>query len=126
MHRSRIGVIMVDHSEGYDEAEAFWARATGGNPEVQDPPEYTRLRSVGTLELVMQRTGPGTPPRVHLDIETDDVPAEVARLEALGATRHRFVEAGGFWQLLDPAGLVFCVVGVQTGEEFERHATTWP
>jgi hypothetical protein len=31
-----------------------------------------------------------------------------------------------FWQLLDPAGLVFCVVGVQTGGEFDRHATTWP
>jgi hypothetical protein len=28
--------------------------------------------------------------------------------------------------MTDPAGLVFCVVGVETGEDFERHATTWP
>jgi hypothetical protein len=28
--------------------------------------------------------------------------------------------------MLDPAGLVFCVVGIQTGDEFDRHATTWP
>ena len=74
----------------------------------------------------MQRTGEGTPPRWHVDIESDDVEAEVTRLEALGATRHRYVEDGRFWQMLDPAGLVFCVVGIQTGEEFERYAVTWP
>lgn len=124
MHRSRIGVILVDHSEGYDEAEAFWAGASGGTPQVQDPPEYTRLRSVGTLDLVMQRTGPGTPARVHLDIETDDVPAEVARVVDLGA---RVVEEHpeGFTVLEDPGGLVFCVVGVQTGERFDAEAVTW-
>ena len=60
----------------------------------------------------------------HVEIETDDLPAEVSRLEALGATRHR--DMGSFWQTLDPAGLVFCVVGVQTGEEFEKYAVTWP
>jgi len=26
----------------------------------------------------------------------------------------------------DPSGMVFDVVGVQTGEDFDRHATTWP
>ena len=40
------------------------------------------------------------------------------------ATRHR--DMGSFWQLLDPVGLVFCVVGIQTGAEFDRHAVTWP
>jgi len=124
VHRSRVGVILIDHSEGYDEAETFWARATGGTPQGQDPPEYTRLRSVGTLDLVMQRTGPGTPARAHLDIETDDVPAEVARVVGLGA---RVVEERpeGFTVLEDPAGLVFCVVGVQTGGRFDAEAVTW-
>ena len=50
--------------------------------------------------------------------------AEVARLVALGATP--IEDMGGYWQMKDPAGQVFCVVGVQTGAEFERHATTWP
>jgi len=72
----------------------------------------------------VQRTGEGTPPRWHVDIETDDIPAEVARLEALGATRHK--DMGSFWQMLDPSGLVFWVVGIQTGEAFEKYASTWP
>jgi hypothetical protein len=46
----------------------------------------------------------------------------VARLEALGA--QRLADMGRFWQMTDPAGLVFCVVGVQTGEDFERHVTS--
>jgi hypothetical protein len=64
VHRSRVGVILIDHSEGYDEAETLWARATGGTPQVQDPPEYTRLRGVGTLDLVPSpgsRRHPGGP-----------------------------------------------------------------
>ena len=108
---------------------AFWAGATGRPAAPGRQPTPTGPRSGSFADgwhVEIQRTGEGTPPRWHVDIETDDVPAEVARLEALGATRHRFVEAGGFWQLLDPAGLVFCVVGIQTGEEFERHAVTWP
>jgi hypothetical protein len=36
------------------------------------------------------------------------------------------MEAGRFWQLLDPTGMGFCVVGIQTGEEFDRHAVRWP
>jgi hypothetical protein len=38
------------------------------------------------MALESQRTGDGTAARVHLDIETDDVRAEVARVLALGAT----------------------------------------
>ncbi len=60
--------------------------------------------------------------RVHLDIETDDTAAEVARPEGLGAVR--VSERGGCVQLRDPAGLVFCVVPVQS-EDFELHATSW-
>ena len=72
------------------------------------------------FHVEIQRTGEGTPPRWHVDIESDDIEAEVARLEALGARRHRYIEDGRFWQMLDPSGLVFCVVGIQTGEEFDR------
>ena len=48
--------------------------------------------------------------------------AEIARLRGLGA---RFVEARvGYSILRDPAGLLFCVVPVQTGEQFGE-AATW-
>jgi hypothetical protein len=60
---------------------------------------------------------------VHLDIETDDVPAETERLVALGAT---VVEERKSYRIMgDPGGLVFCVVPVQT-DDFDEHAVTWP
>jgi hypothetical protein len=124
MHRSRIGVILVDHAEGHDVALPFWAGVTGATPRVEGDPEYSSLGQVGSLNLEVQRTGSGTPPRVHLDIETDDVAAEVARVVALGA---RVVEEReeGYVILEDPGGLVFCVIGVQTGDRFEAEALTW-
>ena len=128
-HRSRLSILLLDlppehHVAGTD----FWAGATGhpAEPDLTDE-EWTSLGSFADgWHVEIQRTGAGTPPRWHVDIETDDIDAEVARLEELGATRHRFIEDGSFWQLLDPAGLVFCVVGIQTGEEFDRYAVSWP
>jgi hypothetical protein len=42
--------------------------------------------------------------RMHLDIETDDIDAEVRRLEALGATRwdHQQERGFDFWVMRDP------------------------
>ncbi len=128
MHRSRIGVVLVDHpAESYDAAAAFWAAARGsqrrGDPsDAEDP--YESLDALGGgIKLELQRTGAGTPARVHLDIETDDVAAEIARVEALGAS---VVDHHEDWAVLvDPGGLVFCVVPVQTGDDFAAHATTW-
>ena len=67
---------------------------------------------VGGELLELQRTGAGTPARVHLDLETDDVAAEVARVVGLGATV--LEEHEGYTILTDPGGMVFCVVPVQT------------
>jgi predicted enzyme related to lactoylglutathione lyase len=127
MHRSRIGVVLVDHPvESYDAAAAFWSAARGSERtrSLTDDDAYESLdRLPGGMLLELQRTGSGTPPRVHLDVETDDVPAEIARLEALGAqviTPH-----DGWAVLADPGGLVFCVVPVQSGDDFEVHATSW-
>lgn len=128
MHRSRIGVVLVDHPvASYDAAAAFWAGARGsertGTFTDEDPYESLARLSGGVL-FELQRTGAGTPPRVHLDIESDDVPAEIARLEALGA---RVTTPHDDWAVLaDPGGLVFCVVPVQSGDDFADHATTWP
>jgi len=127
-HRSRLSILLLDlPPEHHTAGSAFWAGATGRS--VAPDPTDADWASLGSFadgwHVEIQRTGKGTPPRWHVDIESDDLDAEVSRLEALGATRHRYVEGGNFWQLLDPAGLVFCVVGIQTGEEFERHAVTW-
>lgn len=129
MHRSRIAVVLIDHpAETYEAAADFWAAAHGSprgdkRPTADSP--YESLRDLpGGVELALQRTGAGTPPRVHLDIETDDVEAEIARVVALGATIVERRE--GYAILTDPGGLVFCVVPVQTGAEFDAHATVWP
>jgi len=44
-------------------------------------------------------------------------------LEALGATRVQPVRT--WWIMKDPAGLLFCVVRVQSPDEFADHAKTW-
>ncbi len=63
------------------------------------------------------------PSRVHLDIETDDIPAEVARLERLGAQR---VAAVHDWVVMQaPTGQRFCVVRAQRAD-FARRACSWP
>jgi predicted enzyme related to lactoylglutathione lyase len=126
MHRSRIGLVLIDHpEEDYDAALSFWSGVQGVDPVEGDPdmPEYRTLGSIGSAAVWAQRTGPGTPPRVHLDIETDDVSAEVARVLALGATV--LEERKSYTILQDPAGMVFCVVPVQTGADLEREALTW-
>jgi hypothetical protein len=128
-HRSRLSILLLDlppehHVAGRD----FWAGATGrpAQPDAADD-NWSSLGSFAEgWHVEIQKTGEGTPPRWHVDIESDDIEAEVVRLEALGASRHRYVEEGRFWQMLDPTGLVFCVVGTQTGDEFDRHAVTWP
>jgi hypothetical protein len=128
-HRSRLAILLLDlPPEHHAVGTAFWAGATGrtATPDPEDA-DWASLGSFADgFHLEVQRTGEGTPPRWHVDVESDDIEAEVVRLEALGARRHRFVAEGRFWQLTDPAGLVFCVVGVQTGEEFGRYAVTWP
>lgn len=125
MHRSRIAVALIDHpADVFDASVRFWAGALGR--DVADPVDpadpYRPLGEIApALKLDLQRID--GPPRIHLDIETDDVEAEVRRLEALGATR--VVEHESWWQMSDPGGLLLCVVPVQT-KEFAELATAWP
>jgi hypothetical protein len=60
--------------------------------------------------------------RVHLDIETDDIPAEVARLGKLGA---KLVIRLDRWVVMQaPTGQRFCVVQVQR-PGFPKNANSW-
>ncbi len=124
MHRSRLTSALVDVPPAAWEREvAFWSGALGRPPEVvADEPDYADFgEQTPGLRLMVQRVD--DPARVHLDVETDDVDAEVARLERLGAVRVEKVQT--WWVLRDPAGLLFCVVRVQSPEAFAAHASTW-
>jgi Glyoxalase-like domain len=60
--------------------------------------------------------------RVHIDIEADDIAAEVARLESLGAEVMNRMER---WVvMLAPTGQRFCVVRVQR-PGFPKNANRW-
>jgi Glyoxalase-like domain len=125
MHRSRLVAALVDVPVGeFDRETKFWSEALGAEPRI-DPadPEYAELGEP-TPGFKFYVQGVGAPARMHVDIETDDVEAEVARLEALGASRVGQIKS--WWVMRDPAGLLFCVVRVQLPEAFEGHARTWP
>jgi hypothetical protein len=124
-HHSRLQATCVDVAgAGHDRELAFWQGASGSALSRNDNrPEYHHGSWPGhDLTLLVQRLGSG-PPRVHLDIETDDADAEVARLERLGATR--VGPAGHWWVLQDPAGLPFCVVPASPGTLDDGNAARW-
>ena len=62
------------------------------------------------------------PSRVHLDIETDNIEAEVERLEKLGAKR--VVKIHSWWVMEAPTGQRFCVVNIKRSE-FATEANVW-
>jgi predicted enzyme related to lactoylglutathione lyase len=124
-HRSRMTAVLVDvPGADHDKACAFWSAALGKEGKVYEKfPDYLIFGEVTPgIDFMVQSTGDATP-RVHFDIETDDVEAEVARLKKLGAAE---VGRHHSWVVMrDPAGTVFCVVTIQVKEMFEAHATSW-
>ena len=126
MHKSRLATIVIDcQSEDLDAAAAFWSQALGRPAHPVPPPNDTRYRELKgpRAEATMLVQAVDHPSRVHLDIETDDVEAEVRRLEALGATRVAQVKR--WWVMQAPTGQRFCVVPPQR-PDFEQGANSWP
>ncbi|HET6817818.1 MAG TPA: VOC family protein [Mycobacteriales bacterium] len=124
-HRSRLTAVLVDVPRAeHERAVAFWSAALGRDGKTYEKfPEYVVFgEATPGVEFMVQATGDEAP-RVHLDIESDDVEAEVKRLQALGAVE---IERHHSWVVMkDPAGTVFCVVQIQIKEAFEKSATTW-
>jgi hypothetical protein len=125
-HYSRLYKVVIDVPEGdHDKELTFWREATGQPlPQVQRYPEYHGASLPGDVfALLIQRLGRG-PARVHLDIHTDDLEAETARLESLGARRLRLVH-DHWWVMEDPAGLAFCVLPQPAGTLGDHNAQRW-
>jgi predicted enzyme related to lactoylglutathione lyase len=125
MHHSRVSTFVIDCKvEDLDAAAEFWSQALGRPVRrTNDDPDYRALAPVeGGPTLVLQRVEHDS--RIHLDIECDDLDAEVARLEKLGATRLRFV--GRWWLMQAPTGHVFCVVNRQRQVAGKPDAIAWP
>jgi hypothetical protein len=86
MHRSKLSTFLIDcRTDDVASAADFWSKALGRAvlPARPDDDRYRTLEST-PAEPVLQVQRVDHESRVHLDIESDDVEAEVARLEALG------------------------------------------
>ncbi|MCD6077130.1 MAG: hypothetical protein K0R89_1068 [Ramlibacter sp.] len=125
MHKSRLATIVIDcQSTDVEQASQFWTQALGWPAKPLQNPAYSAYRVLdapadGPSVLVQAVEHPS---RVHIDIETDDIEAEVARLEQLGATRVKFVKR--WWVMEAPTGQRFCVVMPQRAD-FAEKANVW-
>ena len=120
-HRSRLAGFIIDCQDAdLDAAAAFWSAALGDRRRRKPQGRYVRLDDQAGLHVEVQRVG--HPSRVHLDIEADDIPAEVARLERLGA---RVMGRVRTWTVMEaPTGHRFCVIRAQT-RDFDARAHRW-
>ena len=67
------------------------------------------------ISLDMHRSALNNPPRLHLDLYTEDQPGEVARLTALGAKEFHWDKRpadADYIIMEDPEGNRFCVVDI--------------
>jgi predicted enzyme related to lactoylglutathione lyase len=127
MHRSRLSTFVLDcKTTDLDAATEFWAKALGrtdeGSPD--GDPKYRVLSGTGAEPILLTQSVDHES-RIHLDIEADDLEAEVRRLEGLGARNLGFVKN---WYVMEaPSGQRFCVVKPQRGPLSEKkNANEWP
>jgi predicted enzyme related to lactoylglutathione lyase len=126
MHHSRLCAVLIDcRTEDLPAAARFWATALGRPVDAAHPGsrgDYLMLETPPD-EPIVQIQKVGHESRVHIDIEADDIDAEVGRLCALGAEVVTRLER---WVVMQaPTGQRFCVVRVQR-PGFPRNANRWP
>lgn len=125
MHKSRFAGLIIDcKTDDNDAAAEFWGQALGAPVKTQQEPDSSLYRTLqvpdGEPYLEVQTVDHES--RVHIDIESDNIEAEVARLEALGAKRIANIRS---WVVLEaPTGQRFCVVPVARGG-FDENANEW-
>ena len=125
MHKSRLGAIVIDYeTDDTSGVGAFWSQALGCAAEYSDDAvnqNYVKLVTPdGEVQVLLQKVD--HPSRIHIDIESDDIEAEVQRLERLGARRVK--QFPRWWVMQAPSGHRFCVVQPQRSS-FEEDANRW-
>jgi len=125
VHYSRLCALLIDcNVSDLEGAARFWAEALGRPVDPHHPGtrgNYVMLETPPDEPMVqIQRVNHES--RVHIDIETDDVCAEVARLTKAGATVVAQLER---WVVMQaPTGQRFCVVRIQR-PGFPKNANSW-
>ena len=126
MHKSQLAGFIIDcETDDLESAAKFWGRALGLKTSRSDEPDDEAYIGLETgadgMHIEVQRVAHQS--RVHLDIETDDIEAEVERLEQLGATRVAKIKS--WWVMEAPTGHRFCVVNPGRAN-FSKSANQWP
>lgn len=116
MAKVRVGSIVL-RVDDLQRQTAFWAAALDYIPRDGDDDDFALLRprdGVGpNVSLDRVRSELHIPPRIHLDLYTDDQAGEVNRLIALGATEVHWSKRpsdADYVILADPEGNRFCVI----------------
>ncbi|WP_457095312.1 VOC family protein [Lysobacter sp. P5_B9] len=126
-HRSRLAGFIIDcNTDNLDAAADFWSQALGlaiADRDAGDDTAEYQLFGGTPADLCIEVQKVDHPSRVHLDIEADDVDAEAARLEALGAKKIGFIKR--WWVMEAPTGQRFCVVKMHHPERGAPPAE-WP
>jgi predicted enzyme related to lactoylglutathione lyase len=125
MHKSKLCGFIIDcRTDDLGAAAEFWGRALGMETRplpAEEGEKYVRLVDRNSeMHIEVQKVD--HPSRVHLDIEADDIEAEVARLEALGA--RRVAQVHTWWVMEAPTGHRFCVVR-KSSASFDEQANEW-
>jgi predicted enzyme related to lactoylglutathione lyase len=126
MHKSKLGGFIIDcRTDDLPGAANFWSGALGMPVRELPGSEGDLYRALHDarqgLNIEVQKVD--HPSRVHLDIESDDVDAEVRRLEQLGAKKVQQIHT--WWVMEAPTGQRFCVVRAAS-PRFEELAASWP
>ena len=121
MHKSKLAGFIIDcKTDDLDAAAEFWAAALGAPPKKKEGKYVTLQTAPGEPYVEVQSVS--HPSRVHIDIEADDIDAEVKRLIGLGAKEVARISS---WCVLEaPTGQRFCVVPV-LGKDFDKKANVW-
>jgi len=123
MHKSRLGTVIIDcQTDNLGREAEFWSAALGGKVEQRS----TEARYIDVQcnsaepHVILQKVE--HPSWIHIDIETDDIDAEVKRLEGLGAI---VVEKMEKWTVMEaPSKHRFCIIGARR-DGFAENANVW-
>ena len=114
----RVGSIVI-RVDDLERQKAFWTAALDYVAREPGADDFVLLKPRGgigpNLSLDRVRSRLQVPPRIHLDLYSEDQAGDVERLEALGASRVRWDRQpadSDYVIMADPEGNRFCVIDV--------------
>jgi predicted enzyme related to lactoylglutathione lyase len=111
MHKSRLSAIVVDcHTGHIEHAASFWSQLLGQPSHIDDGKRATIMAADKGVALILEAVHDEA--RIHFDIETDDLAAEIHRIEQLGGRKVSVVDHTVIMEA--PTGHRFRLTGPQS------------